>query len=159
MVFDQVRAARYQCLTCHRTFRVYPIGVRRAHVSQRVEGLASILYLSGLSSREVSLVLEQVGVHLARSWVCDTGRAVQRNLRVKRQKVFEGLEMSANGPEAMRVKYHGAWARLQVTLNPPKELVLTVDVTSERDMQSLRQWLEPLARAVQANLLVGDANR
>lgn len=158
VVYDEVTASRYQCLTFHRTFRVYPLEVRRAHTSQRVEGLAVTLYLSGLSYSEVSLVLEKVGAYLARSWVCNAARAVRRKLRLKRRKVFEGFEISATGIEEMRVRHHGAWLPLRVTLNRPEQSVLTVDVVSEQDIQSLREWLEPLARAVQANLLVGGAN-
>src|SRR5690349_21834990 len=37
--YTQVPAARYQCLLCHHTFRVYPVGVTAAHTSQRVRGL------------------------------------------------------------------------------------------------------------------------
>ena len=28
--YEHVRAWRYECLRCHRTFRVYPVGVTRA---------------------------------------------------------------------------------------------------------------------------------
>ena len=39
---------RYRCLECGRTFRVYPKGVSKAHTSDRVRGLAVMLYLLGL---------------------------------------------------------------------------------------------------------------
>jgi transposase-like protein len=45
----QVQVHRYRCLTCGRTFRVYPTGVSKAHTSDRVKGLAVMLYLLGLS--------------------------------------------------------------------------------------------------------------
>jgi len=47
--YEHVTAWRYECLRCHRTFRVYPVGVTRAHVSLRVKGLAVMFYLLGLS--------------------------------------------------------------------------------------------------------------
>jgi transposase-like protein len=48
-VHSAVPAHRYRCLRCKRTFRVYPQGVTHAQTSQRVKGLAVLLYLLGLS--------------------------------------------------------------------------------------------------------------
>ena len=48
-VYHEVQVHRYQCLKCHRTFRVYPEGTTPAQTSQRVKGLAVMLYLLGLS--------------------------------------------------------------------------------------------------------------
>ncbi len=53
--YQQVQAHRYQCLKCRHTFRVYPQGVSGAQTSQRVKGLAVMLYLLGLSYGAVSL--------------------------------------------------------------------------------------------------------
>jgi hypothetical protein len=57
-VYPEVMVHRYQCLRCKRTFRSYPAGVTKAQTSQRVQGLAVLLYLLGLSYGAVSLVLE-----------------------------------------------------------------------------------------------------
>ena len=46
---------RYECLRCKRTCRVYPEGATRAQTSQRVKGLAVMLYLLGLSYGATSL--------------------------------------------------------------------------------------------------------
>ncbi len=48
-VYREVVVHRYQCLKCGRTFRVYPEGTTPAQTSQRVKGLAVMLYLLGLS--------------------------------------------------------------------------------------------------------------
>ena len=48
-VYPQVKAYRYQCLRCQRTWRVSPQGVSGAQTSQGVKGLAVLLYLLGLS--------------------------------------------------------------------------------------------------------------
>ena len=47
-VYSHATVHRYECLTCHRTFRVYPSGVTHDQKSQRVKGLAVLLYLLGL---------------------------------------------------------------------------------------------------------------
>jgi len=54
-VYQEVQVHRYQCLRCKRTFRVYPEGTDRAQTSQRVKGLAVMLYLLGLSYGAISL--------------------------------------------------------------------------------------------------------
>jgi hypothetical protein len=46
-VYHEVQVHRYQCVKCKRTFRVYPEGTTHAQTSQRVKGLAVMLYLLG----------------------------------------------------------------------------------------------------------------
>src|SRR4249919_805932 len=65
-VYREVQVHRYQCLKCRRTFRVYPEGTTHAQTSQRVKGLAVMLYLLGLSYGAVSLALEGLGVYLCK---------------------------------------------------------------------------------------------
>jgi hypothetical protein len=48
-VYHEVLVHRYRCLKCKRTFWVYPEGTTPAQTSQRVKGLAVLLYLLGLS--------------------------------------------------------------------------------------------------------------
>jgi hypothetical protein len=66
---------RYQCLRCFRTHRVYPPGVSKDHISQRVKGLGILLYLLGLSYGAVSLALDALGVYMCKSRVYDTVQA------------------------------------------------------------------------------------
>src|SRR5260370_9894506 len=61
-VYQEVQVPRYQCLRCKRTFRVYPEGTTRAQTSQRVKGLAVMLYLLGLSYGAVSLVVHPLNM-------------------------------------------------------------------------------------------------
>src|SRR5215469_378283 len=75
-VYQQVH--RYQCLKCKRTFRVYPEGTTPAQTSQRVQGLAVMLYLLGLSYGATSLALEALGVPLCKSRVYDAVQEVAR---------------------------------------------------------------------------------
>ena len=74
-VYQTVTARRYQCLRCRRTFRVYPTGVKRAPTSQRVKGLAVMLYLLGLSYGAVALALEALGAYLCKSQVFEAVQA------------------------------------------------------------------------------------
>ena len=92
----QVTAQRYQCLRCGRTFRVYPQGVTRAQSSQRLRGLAVMLYLLGLSYGAVSLTLQALGVPLCKSRVYDLVQAAaERVPGVKQEQVFAELRTPA----------------------------------------------------------------
>jgi hypothetical protein len=61
-VYHEVQVHRDQCVKCQRPFRVYPEGTTHAQTSQRVKGLAVLLYLLGLSYGATSLALEALGV-------------------------------------------------------------------------------------------------
>jgi hypothetical protein len=60
-VYEEVTAERYECLRCHCTFRVYPLGVSGDHTSRRVKGLAVMLYLLWLKLRGCRLGTGGVG--------------------------------------------------------------------------------------------------
>lgn len=155
--YTEVEAHRYQCLRCRRTFRVYPQGVTRAQTSLRVKGLAVLLYLLGLSYGAVSLALEALGVYLCKSRVYDTVQAVaERVPGLKREQVFEGLRTPALGADLTSVKVNGQWLTLGLTVDDLTGLVLTIDNLSGEDAETLRKWLDPIVKAVGAEILVTD---
>ena len=69
--YSEVKAHRYECLRCKRTFRVYPKGVSKAQISLRVKGLGILLYLLGLSYGAASPALDALGVYMCKSRVYD----------------------------------------------------------------------------------------
>jgi transposase-like protein len=153
---DAVIAHRYRCLRCGGTFRVYPQGVTRAQTSQRVTGLAVLLYLLGLSYGAVSLALEALGAYMAKSSVYEAVQAAAKKVPgLKRQEVF-GIRTPAVGSDLTSVKCHGEWLHLGLTVDDTTGLVLTVDELSAEDAETLEEWLEPIVKAVGAQLLVTD---
>jgi hypothetical protein len=74
MQYQQVIARRYECMRCHRTFRVYPQGVLAEQFSQRAKGIGVMLYVLVLSYGAVALVLAAFGVWMSKTTVY---RAVQ----------------------------------------------------------------------------------
>ena len=72
--YKEVSAWRYQCAKCGCTFRVYPKGVNKKQTSMRVQGMAVMLYILGLSYGAVELVLVSLGVGIGKTSVY---RAVQ----------------------------------------------------------------------------------
>ena len=59
-------------------FRVYPKGVNRKQISKRVNGMAVMMYLLGLSYGAVEIVLTSLGIGIGKSSVY---RAVQEVAR------------------------------------------------------------------------------
>jgi transposase-like protein len=156
-VHGEVTVRRYQCLRCGRTFRVYPGGVTRAQTSQRVKGLAVLLYLLGLSYGAVSLTLKALGVNRSKTWVYDMAQAAaERVPGLKREEVFGEVRTPAVGSDVTSVKCNGKWLPLGLAVDDISGMVLTVDQLSGEDAEALRVWMEPIAAAVGAELLVTD---
>ena len=132
--YPQVEAHRYECLRCSRTFRVYPKGVTKAHISQRVKGLAVLLYLLGLSYGAVSLALEALGTYMCKSRVYDAVQAVaERVPGLRKERVFEGLKTPALGADLTFVKVNGQWLTLGLTVDDTNGLALTIDDLTGED--------------------------
>ena len=156
-VYRQVTVHRYRCLACGRTFRVYPPGVTHAQTSQRVKGLAVLLYLLGLSYGAVSLTLEALGCYMCKSRVYDAVQAAaERVPGLRREAVFGGLRTPALGGDVTSVRCNGRWLPLGLTVDDITGMVLTIDALTGEDTETLKAWLEPIATAVGAELLVSD---
>lgn len=156
-VYEAVEAQRYRCLRCGKTFRVYPVGVNRGQVSQRVKGVGVMLYLLGLSYGAVALALEALGVYLAKSSVYEAVQAAAAQVPgLKRSQVLQGLKTVVMGADVTSVKCQGQWLPLGLSVDDLSGLVLTIDDLSASDADTLKTWLEPIAEAVAAEVLVTD---
>lgn len=156
-VHRQVEVHRYRCLSCGRTFRVYPPGVTHAQSSERVKGLAVMLYLLGLSYGAVSLALESLGVPLSKTCVYETVQAVATRVPgLKREQVFQDVKTAALGGDLTSVKCAGQWLHLGLTVDSLSGLALTIDEVSTEDAATLKAWIEPIAASVGAQVVVTD---
>ena len=155
--YRAVSARRYRCLRCGHTFRAYPQGVTHDQTSQRVKGLGVFLYLLGLSYGAVSLTLEALDVYMARSSVYAAVQAAAEKVPgMKRHEVFAGIRTPALGGDVTSVRCKGEWLPLGLAVDDLTGLVLTVDRLTAEDAATLKEWLEPIAQAVEAELLVSD---
>jgi hypothetical protein len=122
-----------------------------------VKGLAVLLYLLGLSYGAVSLALEALGTYMCKSRVYDTVQSVaERVPGLKREQVFAGLKTPALGGDLTSVKVNGRWLTLGLTVDDLSGLALTIDDLSGEDAETLREWMAPIAEAVEAQILVTD---
>jgi len=152
-MYGLVSAHRYRCLRCQGTFRVYPQGVTHAQTSQRVKGLGVMLYLLGLSYGATSLALEALGVYMSKSSVYDAVQAAAEEVPgLKRNEVIDGLRTPALGGDLTSVKCNGEWLHLGLAVDDTTGLVLTIDELPAEDAETLKEWLEPIAKAIEAEL-------
>ena len=75
---------------------------------------------------------------------------------MKREKVFGGLKTPALGGDLTSVKVNGQWLTLGLTVDDISGMVLTVDDLDGEDAETLRKWMEPIAEAVEARIVVTD---
>jgi transposase-like protein len=155
IVYESVIAHRYKCMRCQRTFRVYPQGVTRAQISKRVQGLAALLYLLGLSYGAVSLTLEALEVYLCKSQVYTTVQTITRqSSSVRRERVFEGIQTNVLESERVSVMYDGRGLTLEMGKGDVSAPTLIVDGVPREDIEALKARIEPIATAVGIKLLV-----
>jgi hypothetical protein len=114
-----------------------PGGIR----SDRVKGLAVMLYLLGLSYGAVSLALDSLGVVLSKTEVYETVQTVAARVPgLKREQVLQGIKTKALGGDLTSVKCAGQWLHLGLTVDSLSGLALTIDARLGRgcsDPQSL----------------------
>ena len=82
--------------------------------------------------------------------------AAEEGPGLKGDEVFARLRTPALRGDLTLVTCDGAWLPLSLAIEDTTGLVLTVDKLSAEDAKTLKQWLEPIAEAVDAQLLVSD---
>jgi hypothetical protein len=72
------------------------------------------------------------------------------------EQVFQGLRTPALGADLTTVKWKGQWLPLGISVDAISGLVLTIDPLSAQDITALKEWIEPIAQSVGAQVLVTD---
>ncbi len=153
----EVTAWRYECTKCGYVFRVYPKGVSQKQISKRVNGMAVMMYLLGLSYGAVEIVLSSLGMGIGKTSVY---RAVQEVVRqvpgMKREKRLDGYQTKAVGADVTSVRCNGAWVTIGIAVDATNGMVLSIDELPGEDAEQLKAWLEPILDAVDADVVVSD---
>lgn len=155
-----VVAHRYGCVRCGRTFRVYPPGVSHAQTSARLRGLGVFLYTLGLSYGAVALTLEALGHPLSKVAVSNAVQAAGAKVPGLRREAITlapgQRQVAAVGADLTSVKCQGEWLTVGVSVDVLGGAALTIDVLDSAEAADLVAWLEEVAAAVGAKLLVSD---
>jgi transposase-like protein len=159
-VYSEVTARRYECLRCGQTFRVYPLGITDDQTSRRLKGLAVLFYLMGLSYGAVALVLSALGHPLGKTAVYEAVQAAGEKVKgLRRDEVQVSrarLLVAALGADLTSVKCKGEWLTVGVTTDAVVGTTLTIDILANGEAETLQAWVEDVAEAVQAEVLVTD---
>lgn len=159
-VYRVVTARRYDCLRCGRTFRAYPQGINADQTSVRLKGLAVLFYIMGLSYGAVSLVLTALGHPLGKTAVYEAVQAAGEKVSgLRREEVRVSTVrtlVAALGADLTSVKCQGAWLTVGVTSDAIAGTTLTIDLLENGEAATLQAWVQQVAEAVQAQVLVSD---
>jgi len=148
----QVVALRYRCLGCGRTFRHYPEGVCAYRQSQRLMGLAALLWALGLSMSAVSHVLHalEAGIHKS-SVLRDVHRA---GLHLQDRKVAGRVRVLGADETVVRVR--GRATLLGFVTDAQTGKTVGVDLLLAADSRAFLRWLQPYVERLGVEVLVSD---
>ena len=152
---DEVNAQRYQCLSCKRTFRVYPQGVSRAQRSERLKGIGVLLYVLGLSYGGVEDALLAFGWAGSKSStyrdVQAAGEAVHRIRQAQGQRKVQVV-----GADTTFVVCNREQVTIAVGVDALTQTVLEIELVDSESVESLRPFVEGLVGTFEVEVLLSD---
>lgn len=155
-----VIARRYGCLRCGRTFRVYPSGIGPTQTSLRLRRLSLLLYLLGLSYAEVPRALAALGQPISKTSVYlivrSTGISVPE-LRRRLRRVPLATGSGGNGRPCARWANRWLAVELYRDRGVADDGIVRVELFDRRELAVLLPWLEQVAAAAGAQMLVHRA--
>jgi transposase-like protein len=155
--YAEVLACRYQCTKCGCTFRVYPAGVNKQQISKRVNGMAIMLYILGLSYGAVEIVLGSLGVSIGKTSVYRAVQSASEKVPgMKQEKLLTDYKTKAVGADVTSIRCNGKWVQIGISVDAVNGMVLSIDKLPGEDAEQLKAWLEPILDAVDADVLVTD---
>jgi transposase-like protein len=155
--YREVKAWRYECGKCGRTFRVYPEGVSKKQISKRVNGMGVMLYVLGLSYGAAAIVLSSLGVGIGETSIYRAVQvAAEKVPGMKQEKMLNGYKTKAVGADVTSVRCNGKWIPIGISVDAINGMVLSIDQLPGEDAEQLQAWLEPIMNAVDADVLVTD---
>lgn len=149
----EAQAVRYRCIACRRTFRHYPEGVSRYRQSQRVMGLAVLLWTLGLSEWGTSHVLHALEAGIHRSSV---HRDRLRAGALLQQHGAPTGPVRALGADETGLRVRGQAQVVGFVVDQESKKTIGVDLLVQQDGAAFRQWLERYTRALGVEVLVTD---
>jgi transposase-like protein len=150
----QVTAWRYECMRCGHVFRVYPKGVSNKQISKRVNGMAVMMYLLGLSYGAVEIVLNSLGMGIGKTSVYRAVQGVVKQVPgMKRENRLDGYRTKAVGADVTSVRCNGTCG---IAVDATNGMVLSIDELPGEDAEQLKAWLAPILDAVDADVVVSD---
>jgi transposase-like protein len=153
---ERVKAQRWRCLKCKRTFRVYPTGVSQDQQSDRLKALSVLLYVLGVSYGGVSDVLEAMGVGIGKTTVYRNVQAAGVASRGKQRQERGGSARPVIGTDATFVKVQGVGVTVQVVVDDEREDLLGLDIIVSENEEDVLEVVRDIAEEVEAEVIISD---
>ena len=148
----EVVVYRYRCCSCKHTFRHYPAGISAASQTMRMQALAAIGWILGLSYRGGSVYLSGFGVVLGRMSIWRDVQERARQLQGERQ----WKPVRVLGVDGAYVRGWGETQAVLVAVDMGSGDPVTVGYADEKDPQAVKKFLEPLMQRLGVSVIVTD---
>lgn len=152
---EQVNVRRYRCLTCKRTFRVYPRGVSNAQRSDRLRGIGVMLYVLGLSYGAVEDALLGLGLAGSKTSVYRDVQAAGEAVKRVRQAQSE-RKVTVMGADTTFVTCNREQLTIAVGVDALTNQVLDIELVDSESAESLLPFLEELQELFEVEVLLSD---
>ena len=155
--YDEVRAYRYRCLKCGRSFRVYPRGVSNDQQSDRLKAISVLLYVLGLSYGAVEDLLEALGVAIGKTTVYENVQAAGTISRQRQsQEVAQGEARLVIGADGTYVKVKGERTGIQMVVDDRDSDLLGLEIIVSENTEEVLDVVRGVAAEVGAEVIVSD---
>lgn len=152
---EQVNVRRYRCLTCKRTFRVYPRGVSNAQRSDRLRGIGVMLYVLGLSYGAVEDALQALGLAGSKASVYRDVQALGE--AVKRVRQAQGKrKVEVMGADTTFVTCNRQQVTIAMGVDALTQQVLDIELVDNESAETLQPFLEDLQELFDVQVLLSD---
>jgi transposase-like protein len=148
----EVRLRRFHCCDCNYTFRYYPEGVGPADQSLRLQQLATICWVLGLSTRMVTGVLGVFGIQLCHMTVWRDVQSLAESWSVPAPP--QGVRVL--GVDGFYASIKGQDSGMVVAVDMGTGSPVALARIDEKDRPALFAWLAQLQEALGVEVLVSD---
>jgi transposase-like protein len=149
---DEVRVRRFHCCDCNYTFRHYPEGVGPADQSLRLQQLATICWVLGLSTRMVTGVFGAFGIQLCHMSVWRDVQELAGNWSVPAP--LQGVRVL--GVDGFYASIKGQDSGMVVAVDMGTGNPVALARIDEKDRPALFAWLRALKEEYGVEVLVSD---
>ncbi|KPK02605.1 MAG: hypothetical protein AMJ56_20770 [Anaerolineae bacterium SG8_19] len=149
---QEVRVRRFHCCDCHHTFRHYPEGVGPADQSHRLQQLATICWVLGLSTRMVTGVLGAFGIQLCHMTVWRDVQALADSWSMPTP--LQGVRVL--GIDGFYASIQGKGTGMMVAVDLGTGNPVALARIDEKDRPALFAWLQLLKEELGVEVLVSD---
>ncbi len=142
---------RFRCGSCQRTFRYYANGVDRTRITQRIRRIAGMVWLLGISAREVAKHFSEVGIVIHYLTVWREGNALRAALIERFGSDY--IERQSVDRDFLKLKTH--WIGTSIVADfGEKSLVL--GRMAEVDYRAVLDWLRPILDDLDIDVSLAD---